>query len=51
MHKLVELYKENSEEWSGKARELEGVIKALEVGFQFIWLSTVLDCAEISLPF
>ena len=29
--KLVELYKESSEEWSRKAGELEGVIKALEV--------------------
>ncbi|KAL8470223.1 hypothetical protein ACS0TY_032908 [Phlomoides rotata] len=28
--KLVDLYKESSEEWSKKARELEGVIKALE---------------------
>ncbi|XP_042520099.1 nuclear-pore anchor [Macadamia integrifolia] len=28
--KLVELYKESSEEWSRKAGELEGVIKALE---------------------
>lgn len=28
--KLVELYKESSEEWSGKAGELEGVVKALE---------------------
>ncbi|KAF8103451.1 hypothetical protein N665_0188s0387 [Sinapis alba] len=30
-NKLVELYKESSEEWSGKAGELEGVVKALEV--------------------
>ncbi|KAF9613193.1 hypothetical protein IFM89_005995 [Coptis chinensis] len=29
--KLVELYKDSSEEWSRKAGELEGVIKALEV--------------------
>ncbi|KAL5568783.1 hypothetical protein UlMin_025358 [Ulmus minor] len=29
-NKLVELYKESSEEWSKKAGELEGVIKALE---------------------
>lgn len=29
--KLAELYKERSEEWSKKAGELEGVIKALEV--------------------
>lgn len=29
--KLVELYKESSDEWSKKAGELEGVIKALEV--------------------
>ncbi|CAF2060425.1 unnamed protein product [Brassica napus] len=29
-NKLVELYKESSEEWSRKAGELEGVIKALE---------------------
>ncbi|KAK6154564.1 hypothetical protein DH2020_008812 [Rehmannia glutinosa] len=29
--KLVDLYKESSEEWSKKAGELEGVIKALEV--------------------
>ncbi|XP_043688308.1 nuclear-pore anchor isoform X2 [Telopea speciosissima] len=29
--KLVELYKESSEEWSRKAGELEGVIKALEM--------------------
>ncbi|XP_031477595.1 nuclear-pore anchor isoform X2 [Nymphaea colorata] len=28
--KLVELYKESTEEWSKKAAELEGVIKALE---------------------
>ncbi|KAK3034319.1 hypothetical protein RJ639_032659, partial [Escallonia herrerae] len=28
--KLVELYKESSEEWSKKAGELEGVVKALE---------------------
>ncbi|KAK4386790.1 Nuclear-pore anchor [Sesamum angolense] len=28
--KLVDLYKESSEEWSKKATELEGVIKALE---------------------
>lgn len=31
MNKLVELYKESSEEWSLKAGELEGAIKALEV--------------------
>lgn len=31
VNKLVELYKECSEEWSRKAGELEGVIKALEV--------------------
>ncbi|XP_021635125.2 nuclear-pore anchor isoform X2 [Hevea brasiliensis] len=30
INKLVELYKESSEEWSQKAGELEGVIKALE---------------------
>ncbi|KAG6572490.1 Nuclear-pore anchor, partial [Cucurbita argyrosperma subsp. sororia] len=30
VNKLVELYKESSEEWSKKATELEGVIKALE---------------------
>ncbi|GLU08559.1 hypothetical protein SLE2022_254650 [Rubroshorea leprosula] len=30
VNKLVELYKESSEEWSRKAGELEGVIKALE---------------------
>ncbi|OMO78486.1 putative Nucleoprotein TPR, partial [Corchorus capsularis] len=30
-NKLVELYKESSEEWSRKAGELEGVIKALEL--------------------
>lgn len=30
LNKLVELYKESSEEWSKKAEELEGVIKALE---------------------
>nr|BAO49712.1 nuclear pore complex protein TPRb [Nicotiana benthamiana] len=30
LNKLVELYKESSEEWSKKAGELEGVIKALE---------------------
>ncbi|CAK7326022.1 unnamed protein product [Dovyalis caffra] len=30
VNKLVELYKESSEEWSHKAGELEGVIKALE---------------------
>ncbi|XP_026391680.1 nuclear-pore anchor-like isoform X2 [Papaver somniferum] len=29
--KLVELYKESSEEWSTKAGELEGVIRALEI--------------------
>ncbi|KAF5728140.1 hypothetical protein HS088_TW21G00283 [Tripterygium wilfordii] len=29
-NKLVDLYKESSEEWSRKAGELEGVIKALE---------------------
>ncbi|EXB82937.1 hypothetical protein L484_003798 [Morus notabilis] len=29
-NKLVDLYKESSEEWSKKARDLEGVIKALE---------------------
>ncbi|XP_024018829.1 nuclear-pore anchor isoform X2 [Morus notabilis] len=29
-NKLVELYKESSEEWSKKAGDLEGVIKALE---------------------
>lgn len=33
VNKLVELYKESSEEWSRKAGELEGVIKALEVSF------------------
>ncbi|KAK4370532.1 hypothetical protein RND71_010007 [Anisodus tanguticus] len=31
LNKLVELYKESSEEWSKKAGELEGVIKALEI--------------------
>ncbi|CAH9094366.1 unnamed protein product [Cuscuta epithymum] len=30
LNKLVELYKQSSEEWSKKAGELEGVIKALE---------------------
>ncbi|XP_058095907.1 nuclear-pore anchor-like isoform X2 [Magnolia sinica] len=30
VNKLVELYKESAEEWSRKAGELEGVIKALE---------------------
>ncbi|XP_051134756.1 nuclear-pore anchor isoform X2 [Andrographis paniculata] len=30
VNKLVDLYKESSEEWSKKAGELEGVIKALE---------------------
>ncbi|XP_062093054.1 nuclear-pore anchor [Humulus lupulus] len=30
VNKLVELYKESSEEWSKKAGDLEGVIKALE---------------------
>ncbi|KAF3448815.1 hypothetical protein FNV43_RR09528 [Rhamnella rubrinervis] len=30
VNKLIELYKESSEEWSKKAGELEGVIKALE---------------------
>ncbi|PPS02417.1 hypothetical protein GOBAR_AA18245 [Gossypium barbadense] len=30
-NKLVELYKESSEEWSKKAGELEGAIKALEM--------------------
>lgn len=30
VNKLVELYKESSQEWSKKAGELEGVIKALE---------------------
>ncbi|PON44121.1 Nucleoprotein TPR/MLP [Parasponia andersonii] len=30
VNKLVELYKESSEEWSRKAGDLEGVIKALE---------------------
>ncbi|KAJ0552350.1 nuclear-pore anchor isoform X1 [Helianthus annuus] len=30
VNKLVELYKENSDEWSKKSGELEGVIKALE---------------------
>ncbi|VFQ58763.1 unnamed protein product [Cuscuta campestris] len=30
LNKLVELYKESSNEWSKKAGELEGVIKALE---------------------
>ncbi|KAB1204460.1 Nuclear-pore anchor [Morella rubra] len=30
VNRLVELYKESSEEWSRKAGELEGVIKALE---------------------
>ncbi|KAL8166555.1 hypothetical protein V2J09_008054 [Rumex salicifolius] len=29
--KLVELYKESSEEWSKKAGELEGVVKAMEM--------------------
>lgn len=33
MTKLVDLYKESSEEWSKKAGELEGVIRALEVRF------------------
>lgn len=33
MTRLVDLYKENSEEWSKKAGELEGVIRALEVRF------------------
>nr|VDD02470.1 unnamed protein product [Brassica rapa] len=32
-NKLFELYKESSEEWSRKAGELEGVVKALEVTF------------------
>ncbi|XP_057958216.1 nuclear-pore anchor [Malania oleifera] len=31
VNKLVELYKESSEEWSKKATELEGVINALEM--------------------
>jgi hypothetical protein len=29
--KLVDLYKQSAEEWSNKAVDLEGVIKALEV--------------------
>lgn len=33
MTRLVDLYKESSEEWSKKAGELEGVIRALEVRF------------------
>lgn len=31
VNKLVELHKESSEEWSRKAGDLEGVVKALEV--------------------
>lgn len=35
--RLVELHKASSEEWSKKAGELEGVIKALEVsGFTLL---------------
>ena len=30
-NKFLELYKESSEEWSNKAGELEGVMKALEM--------------------
>ncbi|WZZ67059.1 hypothetical protein YC2023_078429 [Brassica napus] len=53
-NKLVELYKESSEEWSRKAGELEGVIKALEArlsqvesGFSCEILSSVFDYWEV----
>ncbi|KAL0302276.1 UNVERIFIED_CONTAM: 26S proteasome regulatory subunitB [Sesamum calycinum] len=35
--KLVDLYKGSSEEWSHKAVELEGVIKALELPRECVW--------------
>lgn len=38
--KLAELHKESSEEWSKKAGELEGVIKALEVSLCFCIATT-----------
>ncbi|XP_019163662.1 PREDICTED: nuclear-pore anchor-like [Ipomoea nil] len=38
LNKLVELYKESSEEWSKKVGELESVIKALEVSLLCSWL-------------
>lgn len=45
VNKLVELYKESSEEWSKKAGELEGVIKALEVNaIWFILSPTKCSC-------
>jgi len=39
--KLAELHKESSEEWSKKAGELEGVIKALEVTNLLIYNSCI----------
>jgi hypothetical protein len=47
VNKLLELHKESCEEWSRKAGELEGVVKALEVKcsvslvFSNIWSSGV----------
>ncbi|XP_019150183.1 PREDICTED: nuclear-pore anchor-like [Ipomoea nil] len=38
LNKLVELYKESSEEWSKKVGELESVIKELEVSLLCSWL-------------
>lgn len=42
--KLVDLYKESLEEWSKKAGELEGVIKALEVRISAV-CCLIYDCA------
>lgn len=47
MTKLVDLYKESSEEWSKKAGELEGVIRALEVR---ITSAKLLNCILYLLP-
>lgn len=45
----MELYKESSEEWSKKAGDLDGVIKAMEVSlFTIFWIFLLIQM-ELSL--
>lgn len=55
--KLVELYKESASEWSKKAGELEGVIKALEVisqpkmGTSFLQITVFFIVLSVGKPY
>ncbi len=45
--KLLELYKQSSDEWSHKSHDLEAAIKALEVGHSCILLLLGIDFETI----